>query len=180
MELKNMNIILIGPRGVGKSCVAKILSEKLNKNIVSLDSVRRLKSQDPIFQNGQLDPFSEDGHANIVKRVILEYGNKDCILDFGCNHSYFNNQSLFSEIKDILSPFQNIFLLIPTNNFTENINILQGMNAKMLEGESLSYTNAINEKILKSPCNFLLAKETVFTKDFDFEEIADEIIRKIQ
>ncbi|MGZ9816203.1 hypothetical protein ACXM0N_09760 [Peribacillus simplex] len=173
-----MSIILIGPRGVGKSNVAKILSEKLNKNVVSLDTVRRFKSLDPIFQEGGLQPLSEEGHAYIVKHVI-QHGNNDCILDFGCYHSVFHNGSIFSEMQDLLHPFQNIFLLIPSNNVDENESILSEMNSKMLEESSLSTVNNSNKRILESPCNRLLAKHTIYTKNLSFNEIADEIIEQL-
>jgi shikimate kinase len=57
LKIQKSNIALIGFMGVGKSAVGKVLSEKLGKNLVEVDSVivnKAGKTVTQIFQDGEI------------------------------------------------------------------------------------------------------------------------------
>jgi shikimate kinase len=57
LKIQQNNIALIGFMGVGKSAVGKVLSEKLGKNLVEVDSVivnKAGKTVTQIFQDGEI------------------------------------------------------------------------------------------------------------------------------
>jgi len=166
-----LRIVLIGPRGVGKTCVAKILVEKLHLKYVSLDEEGK-KLDISIRQ-------TPNGRANTVTNVFETYHDVECVFDFGCFHSFYIEEHLYNEIYELLHPEANVFLLTPSSDIEENEQILSEMNAKQLTEPMLSMVNKSNANILRSPQNKQLAKHTVYTKDLNFEQIAHLIMSKI-
>ncbi|HDX9635626.1 TPA: AAA family ATPase [Bacillus cereus] len=169
-----MNIILIGPRGIGKTTVAKILAEKLNKKYISLDAESK-NITDIDLRNSPQERFST------TKKVLEENANENCILDFGCFHTFFLDDGNFNEIDKMLAPISNVFLLTPSADIEESMEELKKMNARMIQDETfLNMVCNSNKNILKSRFNEKLAKHIIYTKDMTFAQIAEDIIDKLK
>lgn len=77
-----MNIILIGYRGTGKSTIGKILSEKLNRPLVSLDEMIVKKADMSIPEI--VEKHGWDYFRDLESQVAAEVSNKDnYIIDSG-------------------------------------------------------------------------------------------------
>jgi hypothetical protein len=89
-------------------------------------------------------------------------------------------EHLYNEIYKLLYPEVNVFLLIPSSNIEESEQILYEMNSQQISEPQFSMVNNSNSNILRSPQNERLAKNIVYTKDLNFEQIADLVISKIK
>ncbi|WP_409291134.1 AAA family ATPase [Peribacillus sp. SCS-37] len=167
-----MTIVLIGPRGVGKTSVAKLIVEKLCLSYVSLDE-----------EGKNLDfPFrqSPQGRAHIVRKVFEKYQKDKCLFDFGAFHSYYIEEDLSNEIYELLLPEPNVFLLTPSEDIQESEKILYEMNSKQVSEPFLSGISRTNSNLIRSSQNESLAKHIVYTKDLSFEQIADLVTTKVK
>lgn len=128
------DIILIGPVGVGKSTIGCLLSKKLNIPQASLDELRW-----DIYKEANCDfefaknikekegflgiyKYWKPFEAYSVKRILELYPNR--IHDFGAGQSVYEDTKLFEEVSNILEPYQNIILLLPTKDKEKNLRIL--------------------------------------------------------
>lgn len=170
----NMSIVLMGPRGVGKTKVSNILAEEFKINHISLDSLRIWKYRDEMNELG-LFPLSEEGHAYVVERTVQDYSHQECILDFGYLHSLYKSEEAANKIKNLLQPFKNVILLLPSPEIKESEEILLQMNGQQMGVEQLEIINKENQKFLRNPYVETLVKQTVYTKDLSFEEVAERI-----
>lgn len=174
------DIILIGPPAVGKTTTAKLLSQKLNKPMVSLDDLctgyykeigynedhknELLKKAGimAIYQYGKIfDAYS-------IERVLSDY--HDCIFDFGGgnNASGFNFE--FDRINKALNPYKNIVLLYPCKDKKEALEfIFNRRDFKPIQKELI-------EHIVFDESNFKFAKHIVYVKGKTAEDVCDEVL----
>ncbi|WBW96456.1 shikimate kinase [Oceanirhabdus sp. W0125-5] len=173
------DIILIGPVGVGKSTVGKLLSDRLNMPQASLDDKRWSIYEEIGYDFEYADKiYEEEGflgmykywkpfEAHSVKRVLEMY--EDHIHDFGAGQSVYEDKNLFEEVSNILKPFSNVVLLLPSPNKEESLKILFKRNE--FPHNNLFINNPSNEK---------LAKIIVYTDGKTPEETCEEIISKLK
>jgi len=173
------DIILIGPVGVGKSTVGKLLASRINLPQASLDVKRwsiyeeigyDFEYAEKLYQEGGfLGMYKYWKHFEVysVKRVLEMYPNH--IHDFGAGQSVYEDKNLFEEVSEILKPYSNVVLLLPSPNKEESLNILFERN---------KFTH--NDLFINNPSNEKLAKIIVYTKGKTPEETCEEIISKLK
>lgn len=77
-----MNIILIGYRGTGKSTIGKVLAEKLNRPLISMDELITKKGNQSVPE--MVEKHGWDHFRDIESEVASEVSTKDnCIIDCG-------------------------------------------------------------------------------------------------
>lgn len=177
------DIILLGPPAVGKSTTAKLLSEKLNKPVISLDKYRFDYYKEIGYDDDHMKDLLEKAgimaiyqYGKIfdwysIKRVLEDHRN--CIFDFGGgnNASGFNFE--FERIKNAFEPYQNIFFLYPCPDKKEALKFIYGRrNFKQNQKELIQH-------IVYDESNFKLAKHVIFVKDKSPEEICNEVVSKV-
>ena len=82
IKQKIMNIVIIGYRGTGKTSVAKMLAEKLNKNLISTDQRVVEKAKCPITELVEKKGWSY--FRQLESKVIDEIqGCHNCVIDTG-------------------------------------------------------------------------------------------------
>lgn len=187
-------IILIGPIRTGKSTIAKLLSEKLNYPRFRMDILKHeyykeigynetygaeiQKKEGFIALYRYLRPF--DVYA--VKRAL-----QDCsfgIIDFGGGLSVYENNTLLDLVEQELKAYENVILLLPSQDKQESIDLL---NKRMREKEYREYfkDDGINDRMylnklfIEHTSNLKLAKHIFYTKDKSPEQTANEIIRNL-
>ncbi|WP_010530588.1 shikimate kinase [Lentibacillus jeotgali] len=177
-------IILIGPICAGKSTVAEIISNKTGIPQRPMDDLRfdyyeekgfSKETQNRIHENdGYMAMYAywKPFEAHAVKRVLDDYPN--CIHDFGAGHSVYEDEVLFKEVKNVLDKYDNIFLLLPSQNEKESINVL---NARLKDQTTNNDIYKLNEHFVKHTSNKFLAKHIVYTNGSSPEEVADKIIK---
>lgn len=173
------DIILIGPVGAGKSTIGKLLSENLNIPQASLDDIRWKIYKEAGYDFKLADKIMErEGFLGIyrywkpfeaysVKRVLELYPNH--IHDFGAGQSVYEDKKLFEEVRDILEPYPNVVLLLPSEDKERCLQVL--FERTQFEHNSLFINNPSNEE---------LAKIIVYTDGKKPKETCKEIIRKIK
>jgi len=180
----NSEIILIGPIGVGKTTVGKLLSQKLNIPQVDVDELRAkyyreigydeelAKSKHESEGIWGLYQYWKPFEAYAVQRVLEEHPN--CVIDFGAGHSVYENDELFDRIQKILAPYRNVILLMPSSDLDESIDILNQRSDFLRDMQP-----NINEHFIKHHSNYDLAKHTVYTKNKTPKETCKEILNLI-
>ncbi|MEO0378502.1 MAG: shikimate kinase, partial [Cyanobacteria bacterium P01_A01_bin.17] len=96
------------------------------------------------------------------------------VIDFGAGHSVYEDPRLFESVQQILNPYPNVVLLLPSPNLDESLVILNERN-----GYEPNKDPNINEHLLRHPSNFKLAKLTVYTKLKTPAETCQEILQLV-
>ncbi len=188
---KNDNIIiLIGPIRTGKSTIAKLLSEKLSLPRYRMDMLRFDYYKETDYNEEKAEQIkNEEGFLALckywepygiyaIKRVL-----EDCkkgVIDFGGGLSVYEDENQLQEAIQLLKDFK-VVLLLPTENKEESIEIL---NSRMLERDYQEYFSQqdinvrkqLNQLFVNHLSNYLLAKDTFYTKNKSPEETCEEII----
>jgi hypothetical protein len=110
--------------------------------------------------------------AYAVERLLSEH--KNCVIDFGAGYSVYEDAVLFQKVQQILAFYPNIFLLLPSSDLDESIQILNDRN-EYVPDDSLN----INKHFVRHPSNYELTRFTVYTKAKTPEETCNEILRSI-
>ena len=116
---------------------------------------------------------SADEYNAFMIKTQLERAEKigiPGIVDFGAGHSVYDDEVVFEYVKKLLGKFQNVVLLLPTQDLEKSLQIL----ASRSTGDY-----SPNRKFITSPCNRELATITIYENGRKPDEIAEEIIRII-
>ena len=174
------DIILIGPEGTGKSTIGKLLSQKLNLPQVSMDEVRWDYYQEIGWEaNTQRQIKEREGFAGVyrywkrfliysLERLLSEYSN--CVIDFGAGNSVYEDDGEFARACELLSPYKNVVLLLPSPDLDESVDILKQRNQLKINGVE------INRFFMTHHSNQKLAKQVIYTKGKTPDEIKEEIL----
>jgi shikimate kinase len=178
-------IILIGPIGTGKSTVAALLAEKLNLPRCSMDEFRWnyyaeigydseiAKQKREVEGFWGLYRYWKPFEAYAVERLLSVH--RHGVIDFGAGHSVYEDDELFRRVQQVLAPYPNVVLLLPSANLEESLQILNGRTGYVPDGKP-----HLNEHFLRHHSNYSLAKFTVYGNGRTAEEICDEIVQRAQ
>jgi shikimate kinase len=174
-------IILIGPVGSGKSTIAALLSKRLGLPRRSMDEVR-WKYYDEIsydwgtakeshIQGGfwGLYHYWKPFEAYAVKRLLENF--RDCIFDFGGGNSVYEDDGLFEQVRELLAPYANVILLLPSPDLDKSVQILN-TDDNITSDEQ----REVNEHFIRHHSNYDLAKFIVYTEGKTPEETCEEIL----
>ncbi|MFN6566714.1 shikimate kinase [Dendronalium sp. ChiSLP03b] len=185
MSRKILDIILIGPISTGKSTLGELIAQKLDIPQCSMDDVRLNYYKEINYDEKLAKQIREkEGFHSIyrywkpfeayaVERVLSEYSN--CVIDFGAGHSVYEDDELFKRVQQVLEPYINVVLILPSPDLEESIQILNKRN-----GGIVSNGFDFNEHFVKHHSNHDLAKFVVYTKDKSPEETRDEILKSVK
>ncbi len=98
----------------------------------------------------------------------------DHILDLGGGSSVCEYDDELEKLKLVFENENNVFLLLPSDDFEESINFLNKRTGWTNEGRNL------NIHFLKHRSNYELSKHRISVMDRDLDDICDEIIAKIK
>jgi shikimate kinase len=176
----NTTVILIGPVGVGKSTLGRLLAAKLGVPQRPMDRHRWSYYNEIGYENELADRlYKEKGFVGVYRywkpfeayavwRLLSDYS--DCVIDMGGGHTVYEDDALFARIQKILEPYPNVILLLPTPDLDESVRILRER-----AGDEVSTDLDFHEHFVKHHSNHDLAKIVVYTEGKTPEESCEEI-----
>ncbi|GAP12784.1 shikimate kinase [Longilinea arvoryzae] len=182
MSTTNSEIILIGPVRTGKSTLGKLLSETLGKPQVSLDNLRRNYYQEIGYDEKLAESFRQHGgflalflywnlfDAYAIERMLADHHN--CIFDLGAGNGVSESRESLIRIQRALSSYPNIFLILPSPDLEESLQILKSRD----KNPPVDLNFDFNRHFLENGAYFTIAKHIVFTKGKLPEETGNEIL----
>ena len=179
IDSSDSNIILIGPMNTGKSTIGKLLSQKLNIPQVSMDEIKWEYYKEIGWEaDTQRQIREQQGFAGYrywkrfelygIERLLSEYNN--CVIDFGAGHSVYEDDTDFARASELLSPYENVVLLLPSPDLDESVEILKQRSQLTINGVEM------NRFFMTHPSNNKLAKQVFYTKGKTPEEVKEEIL----
>jgi shikimate kinase len=174
------DIILIGPQYAGKSTLGHLLAERLGRPNVSMDSKRwdYYKEigwdRDEQTRIGAAEGFSgtyrywKKFELHAVGRLLEEHRN--CVFDFGAGHSVYEDEAQFSRVQELLAPYPNVILLLPSPDPDESLTIMRQRGGFIRDGMPA------NRFFLTHLANDGLAKHVVYTAERTPEQTRDEVL----
>ena len=178
-------IVLIGPIGAGKSTVAALLAKKLNLPRRSMDEFHwdyyAEIGYDKEFAKQKLEMegfwglyrYWKPFEAYAVERLLSDASRS--VIDLGAGHSVYEDDELLHRVQQVLAPFPNVVLLLPSPKVEESLQILNDRTAYVPDGQP-----NINEHFVRHDSNYKLAKLTVYGNGRTPEEICHEIVCRVQ
>jgi hypothetical protein len=177
------DIILIGPVRAGKSTLGKLLAHKLELPQVSLDGLRWAYYKEIGYDETFAQEIRRQGgflalvlywqlfDAYSVERILMQH--QGCVFDFGAGVGVYENREMFARVQQALSPYPNVFLLLPSSEITESLHILRERDPDPPADLQFDFNN----HFLRHHGYYDLAKHIVYTKGRTPEESCDEILR---
>jgi shikimate kinase len=174
-------VVLIGPIRTGKTTTGRLLANRLDLPLRSLDIIFDSYLDELGYDREHAASLKKKGFYELTKywkpfepygveRLVTEPG--DAIIDLGGGHSIYDDETLFARVKNALSPFPNVILIMPSPDPEESISILNERT-----GGYVSNGYDFHENFVRSRCNYELARCTVYTKGKTPEETCAEIER---
>ncbi len=178
------DIILIGPQGAGKSTIGHLLAQKLELPQVSMDRLRwdyykeigwNPEEQKQIAENegfAGVYRYWKQFDLHAVARLLKEHQN--CVIDFGAGHSIYEDDGDFARARELLAPYTNVVLLMPSPDLDESVAVLRRQNTPIINGMEA------NRFFATHPSNRKLATLVVYTKGQTPSETRDEIFKHLE
>jgi len=118
------DIILIGAMNVGKSTLGRLLAQRLGLPNVSMDKLRWDYYKEVGWNSDEQERIGKtEGFAGTYRywetfdlyavRRILE-AHTNCVFDFGAGHSVYEDDVDITLHRELLAPYPNVFLLLPS------------------------------------------------------------------
>ncbi|HLV80798.1 MAG TPA: shikimate kinase [Chthonomonadaceae bacterium] len=175
------DIILIGPIGAGKSTIGKLLAERLGLPEVAMDHLRwDYYKEIGWSEETQRQIGKQEGLAGVlrywkpfeiyaVERLLADHCN--CVIHFGAGHSVYEDEAAFARARELLAPYPNVVLLLPSPDLDESVEILRDRGRLKLRGM------VADRFFLTHPASQLLPKLVIYTQDKTPEATVEEILR---
>ena len=180
--MERNELILIGPIGAGKSTLGALIAKRTGLRQYAMDEYR-WQYYDEIGYDAKHVKDIEKQHgfravysywkpfeAHAVQRMLVE--QSDCVIDFGAGHSVFEDAQLFERVREALSPFRNVVLILPSADEDESIEVL----ANRIQSASQD-VHELNAHFVRHHSNRILAKYVIYTNGKTPEETAEEVIQ---
>jgi shikimate kinase len=186
--MEKITILIIGPMGAGKSSVALALSKRLGIRNVSMDKLQHYYYYKYGYSNleaqaaesregfkGYID-YCKQFHLQFIQEAVETF--EGSIIDFGGNHTYFDEEQTNQAVYESLKKQKNVILLLPSENMETNVQVLNSRLKKRFAKKPQRYESfAIeNIKFLKDPLIYDIANYVFFTLDKELDDLIDEIV----
>ncbi len=79
--------------------------------------------------------------------------HNNCVIDFGAGYSVYEDDADFARARKLLSPYENVVLLLPSSDLDESVEIFKKRSQLTINGVE------INRFFMTHPSNHKLAKQ---------------------
>jgi adenylate kinase family enzyme len=186
--MNSSSIILIGPLRTGKSTQGKLLSARSGWPQASLDLLRKDYYREAGYEDDLALEIRQKGgflalvyywkqfELHAIERVLEEHPQS--VIDFGAGATILENKFQFARLRELLAPYPNVVLILPSPDPDESIRILtersQDLTGTFQQGFNW------HEYFIRHPANRILAKQEVYTIGKTPDETCTEILEQIQ
>lgn len=182
----SLPIFFIGPVRTGKTTLARLISQRLQLPQISLDEARFTYYREIGYNDELARQIRAQGgslallfyrqlfDAYSVEQVITDYPNT--VIDFGAGVGPYENQAQLRHIQELLLPFPNIFLILPSPNLEDSLSILAQRDAQ--PPADLAFD--INRHFISHPGYRLLAKHVIYNQNKSAGQSCREILRLLK
>lgn len=177
------SIILIGPWRAGKSTLGRLLADAVGAPFCDLPSKVADYWLPAGYDREAFRRISQEEGVEAVLRYLapfevetLERGlrvHSGSVIDLGAGHSVYDDPAQFARAGELLAPYSNVVLLMPSPDLEESVTILRQRSGFIRNGI------AANRFFLLHLLNSGLAKHTVYTIGKTPEQSRDEILRLV-
>jgi len=189
-----LDIILMGPYGVGKSTLSRLVAQRVGWARYSLDDECygyleqmegfnwSLKKEMVTWEwtSRKWQPY----RIYVIDRFLDEHSeaNEPCVFDLRAVSLLYEDRQFINRAQDILAPYSNTVLILPSPDREECLQILLDRVRKHGRGSRCSdeEINKINRDVIKCISNHDLAKIVVYTKGKSPEETREEICQLVK
>ena len=181
-------IVLIGPVCAGKTTLAGLVAEKIEKKQISIDQIANEFYREFGFSNDHFFELCEK-HGKYqarkmrnpallyaVEQILGEYS--DCVFDFGAGHSHYEEPELMSKIHSILKPYLNVILLLPCSDHKRSIEVLRERSLRTRNRSWIEDGYDFIKYWVEDEANHNLSKFVVYTGGKTFDELSEEIVSR--
>ncbi len=176
-------IILMGPVSIGKTTTGKLLAKKLGCSFTSLDDLEQDYTRPLGYNHAHamrladsegLFPYYEYRRSFFEEAVIQFLSDhQEGVLELGGGHPVLPAGANQQRVNNALSPFKNIFLLMPYPEIDQSLKFLR-KRQKLNKGR-----DDLNALYFKDNTFFELAKSVIYTADKSPAAVVDEILKKL-
>ena len=171
------SIVLIGPSGVGKTTVGRLLGDHLGMTFLDLDDLRDRYYEDfGIDRNAEREAYERDGLEGItsywkpfealsVERVLREHPDGH-VIAFGAGQSVYRTAERTRRVTAALAPFRHVILLLPSEDPEQTLEVLMGriaIDPEAPDGATVAAFRPILREHVESESNRSLATSIVIT-----------------
>ena len=185
-------VVLIGPMRCGKSTQARLLAERLGLPRASIDAtawdyyladgIDRAYAQRLATTDGELACYRyfEGFLVSALERHLREHAGE--VIDLGAGHTVSSRPEDPPRVRDLLAPFRNIVLLLPSADLDVSTAVLRERTAQIAWLQEVRKQSGLdlNDWFLRRPDNAALATHTVYTHDRTPQETCEDIVRCVQ
>lgn len=127
--------VLIGPAYVGKSTVGHALAQRLGLGFVDLDAVgdtyysaagmalAEFEAQIQTSGHSRAHRWWQPARVAGVKGVLADHHAS--VIALGAGHTHYEDDAYFESVREFLAPFVNVFLLLPSADIGESVDVLR-------------------------------------------------------
>ena len=176
--MRNNNILIMGPIGVGKTSVSKELAKITGKKLVEMEEEKKRiyaqigfsleKCEEKYEKYGIMGWYQYQKPFELYSVKILLEENSDAIIDFGGGQSVYDNEEQVREFLSLMKLQKYSFLLMPYEDADMSLKLLSTRNEK-------DDTN-LNRLFINSVTSKQAAKHIIYTGNRTISEIVDEIL----
>ncbi len=179
--MRNNNILLMGPIGVGKTSVGRELALRTGKRFVEMDEEKKRiyeqigfslqKCEEKYKKYGIIGWYQYQKPFELYSVKIVLEENDDAIVDFGGGHSVYDNEAQTREFLGLMRLQKHSFLLMPYEDVEKSLELLSKRNEKD--------DTELNRIFINSATSRQAAKHIIYIGEKTILEIVDEILKYI-
>lgn len=170
IDLTAPEIILIGPQDTGKSTIGALLAERLQLPRAPVDQLRFGYYTEIGYDHEQARRLRRaEGFAALVRywkpfelhaveRILSDHPGH--VVDFGAGHSVYDDAAQMQRLRDVLAPYPNVILLLPSPDADESIALLHEREKQRVGINGVE----LHRYLLEHPANRTLATHIVYTQ----------------
>lgn len=179
--MRNNNILVMGPIGVGKTSVSKELAKRTGRKLIEMDEEKKRiysqigfsleKCEEKYEKYGIMGWYQYQKPFELYSVKMLLGENDNAVIDFGGGQSVYDNEEQVKEFLSIVKSQKYSFLLMPYEDVD--------MSLKLLSTRNEDDDTDLNRIFINSITSRQAAKHIIYTGEKTISDIVDEILKNV-